>query len=540
MLLLAIAAGAASAQSDPAIDIHGVVTEVGLGLGLSGAEVTIFEFAGPERERKVYATAVTDANGEFRFHPEHFGDFWVEVRKQAYFATVPMDGVSGSIFAKPPTAETGTLVTVSAAHPSLEVRFALMRPGDLMGSVLDENDNPVPGTMVEITMAGSAALARAMAVTDKEGSFSAKMLMPGEYLVKVSPSSLKSVTAISKFSEDDLKVVDEGPQTVYWPGAPDERSASTVRVSPGASVSLGTVRMRTTPSYRARVSMPGCKTDDLPYFNLSTPNGGQVLVQNEGAAPTFFFNSPNVTSCQDLLVKGLKPGSYTFLLSSKRGWAAVAVEVANKNLEVSLTLSAGVDISGRIVAGEGVPPPAFDKIGIAVAPLETGTGAKATPDAKGIFLAYVMGPSHRVSVSGLGDKYYVREVRVDGRAASGAVVRLYQGSQLEIVLDDQPATLTGSVADGDKPFSQPLVFVAKWPSLETTPRPVTGDNEGKFHVTGLEPGEYRVLAVQSTPLPDGQQIGSQMLSRLWSGAEKVTLERGGTQSVALKLSDPLR
>jgi hypothetical protein len=66
-----------------------------------------------------------------------------------------------------------------------------------------------------------------------------------------------------KFSEDELKVVDEGLQTAYWPEAPDERSATPVRVSPGAPASLGTMRMRKTPSYRARVSMAGCKPDDF-------------------------------------------------------------------------------------------------------------------------------------------------------------------------------------------------------------------------------------------------------------------------------------
>ncbi len=111
---------------------------------------------------------------------------------------------------------------------------------------------------------------------------------------------------------------------------------------------------------------------------------------------------------------------------------------------------------------------------------------------------------------------------------------------MEIVLDDRPAAITGSVTEGDRPFSQPLVFAAKWPSLEVTAHPVTGDNDGKFQITGLEPGEYRVLAVQSTPLPDGQQIGSRMLTKLWSSAEKVTLERGGSQNVTLTLSDPLR
>lgn len=152
-----------------------------------------------------------------------------------------------------------------------------------------------------------------------------------------------------------------------------------------------------------------------------------------------------------------------------------------------------------------------------------------------------MGPGHRVSVDGLGNKYYVKEIQVDGRAAPDGVGRLYQGSQIEIVIDDQPAAITGSVSDGDKPFSEPLIFAAKWPSLAVaTLGPVIGDNSGQFHITGLDPGEYHALAVPSTPLPDGQQIGSGMLGKLWSDAERVTVERGGSKAVALKLSDPLR
>lgn len=107
-------------------------------------------------------------------------------------------------------------MTVSAAHPSQEVRFALMRPGEITGSVIDEDDKPVAGLLVEITMAASPALARATAATNQSGSFTAKMLMPGEYLVKVS-RRLNRFAPPSKFSEDDLKVVDESLQTVYEP-----------------------------------------------------------------------------------------------------------------------------------------------------------------------------------------------------------------------------------------------------------------------------------------------------------------------------------
>jgi hypothetical protein len=145
-----------------------------------------------------------------------------------------------------------------------------------------------------------------------------------------------------------------------------------------------------------------------------------------------------------------------------------------------------------------------------------------------------------IGLTGLGGKYYVKEFRVDGRVVPDGDIPLRQGSQLEIVIDDKPATIIGTVTEGGKPFGQPLVFVAKWPTLELSEFSTTGDNDGRFQLTGFAPGEYRVLAVQSTSQPDGQQISPLMLGKFWSSAEKVTLERGESHSVALKLSEPMR
>jgi hypothetical protein len=540
VLLFALIAGCARAQKDPAAEIHGVVTEVGLKPGLAGAEVTLFEFAGPDRVRTFFATTATDMGGEFRFHPERFGDYWVEVKKQSYFAAIPIEGLSS--LPKPLSETTGTLVSVNAGIPSQEVRLTLIRPGELTGSVIDENDKPLPKILVEVTTAGSPLLSSVIAHTDADGSFTVNNLIPGEYLVKLSPALNGSVTVMPQFSEDDLKAVDQTLETVYWPGAPDERSATPARVIPGASATLGTIRMRKTVSYRARVSMTGCQPDDLPSFGVApSSGGGPMFVLNVGGKIQT-FNGLAVTSCQDFLVKGLKPGSYTFRLSSQRTWAAAPVEVTSRNPEVALTMAPGMNVTGRVVAGEDVTLPPLDKLRVTL----TGTefahrNSVSLLDEKGGFGAKdLWGTSHRVQLSGLGDKYYVKEIRVDGRATPEGAVTLQQGSKLEIEIDDQPAAIAGSVTDGDKPFSQPLIFAARWPSLEAPFRPATGDNNGRFQITGLPPGEYRILAVQSAPLPDGQQIGSQMLTQLWSSAEKVTLERGGAQSVSLKLSDPMR
>lgn len=68
----------------------------------------------------------------------------------------------------------------------------------------------------------------------------------------------------------------------------------------------------------------------------------------------------------------------------------------------------------------------------------------------------------------------------------------------------------------------------------------TGDNEGRFQITGLAPGEYRVLAVLSAPIADGLEPTKDILPRLWYRAEKLTLRRGSSPTLALKLADPWR
>jgi hypothetical protein len=524
------------------IQIHGTVTEIGLG-GLAAAQVTVYEFAGPEREKRVLTTTVTGGDGRFQIDLARFGDYWVEVKKEAYFASIPIEGPGSQVSLasqKPPAAETGTLVTVSAAHPTAQVRFSLMRPGGLTGTVLDEADKPLAHMLVELWMAGAPALSHSTAQTDNNGVFHTRTLMPGAYIVQISPRADIFLTPFKKFSDDEMAVIDEGLEGVYWPNARDEASATPARISPGSEASLGVVRLRKTPSYRAHVSMGGCRAENLPVLS--------VIDRANPTSPLDFtrFLLPlarKLDSCEDVIVLALKPGSYTFVLTAKGEFAAAPVEIGNKNREVKLTLTPTADISGGFTASDDVKIPDLSNVRVDLKPAESGAAniSVSRPDVHGIFGAKGLSNlAYRVVCYGLSDRFYVKEIRVDGQPAPDGIVHFYSGSKLELVLDNHPATLTGSVTDRGEAFSQPLIYLVKWPSqVEVKAHPVTGDNSGQFQIGGLEPGEYRILAVSSTPLPDGEQIGLPMLNRLWSAAESLVLDRGETKTSNLTLSDPL-
>jgi hypothetical protein len=58
---------------------------------------------------------------------------------------------------------------------------------------------------------------------------------------------------------------------------------------------------------------------------------------------------------------------------------------------------------------------------------------------------------------------------------------------------------------------------------------------GRFKIGGLAPGEYRVFAMTDDLR---RALGTEELTRVLNRAEKVTVERGSSQSVSLKIVEP--
>jgi hypothetical protein len=207
-------------------------------------------------------------------------------------------------------------------------------------------------------------------------------------------------------------------------------------------------------------------------------------------------------------------------------------------------MAPGADISGRLVPAEGVTAPP-GKTMISVTPVvgQTFQGQTAAVDPAGKFLIRALPSSrHRVSVNGLNGKFYVKEIRYNNLAVADGTITPIAGApaQLDIVIDDHAATISGTVAERDKVTGRVMAVAVKWPviaeglSLLTLSASAPADDQGRFQIGGLAPGEYRVLALTGDMLirVNGDSNG------LVIGAEKVTLERGGSQSVSLKIVEP--
>jgi len=529
--LLWLTAVSAWAQQQRAV-ISGVVMEPGVNQPVADAEITIAEFEFQPHKYNEVAKGKTDLQGAFRFEVDKFSNYLVTAQKPGYSeSTGSLGGAQEQVM-------------VDKDHLQRTVRFALSRNGEITGRVVDdETGMPIPNFHVQVMgihySRGEAIMSGGeVSPTDTDGRFVAKDREPGNYVAQVVPQTLGKERLMTQFTDRDLHAVDTDYANAYWPGGQGLDSASLVQLQSGGSASVGTIRVKKTSFYRVRVSIPS--TGCAPEENLMLE---AQMLQFEASA------GGQVPCGGDFLLRNLQPGGYVLYLfdtgqAEPRKRAVMPFEVTDRNFDIKVSLMTSPDIRGRITIADGAQGP----IPVAVKVTMQTEGRiqfaderqPVTPDADGNFrFSEVALARERLTVSGLGTGYYVKEVRYNGIALTDNIFTTDGASpsqSLEIVIDDKPATVSGTVTDGDKRVGKPYVVLVRWPAspenIFLATKHTTGDDNGQYRFAGLPPGEYRVLAVSPETVPHLDEPG--VLFRMLSGADTVNVDRGASQNLPLK------
>ncbi len=508
--------------------------EPGVNQPVADAEITVAEFVRQPYKYTELTKTKTDLEGAFHFELDKFATYIVTAKKPGYSeSTGSLSGAQEQ-------------VVVDKDHLQHTVRFALSRTGEITGRVVDdETGMPIPNFRVHVM---GVHYSRGEAIwtggdvptTDADGRFVAKDREPGNYIAQVGPQTLGKERLMKQFTDRDLPIVDMDYANAYWPGGQGLDSASLVQLQPGGSASVGTIRAKKTSFYRVRVSIPspGCAPEEKLALDA-------MMLQFEASA------GGEVTCGGDFLLRNLQPGSYMLYLfdmekAEHRKRVVMPFEVTDRNFDIKVSLMTGPNISGRITLADGVqgPMPTTAKIVMQTQGRIEFTDERqpVTPDADGNFrFAEVPLARERVTVSGLGAGYYVKEMRYNGIPLTDNIFATDGGSpsqSLDVVLDDKPATVSGTVTEGDKPVGKPYVVLVRWPAtpenIFLATKRTTGDDNGQYRFTGLPPGEYRVLAVSPQTVPHLDEPG--VLFRMLSSAYTVNIDRGSSQTLALKLA----
>ena len=254
----------------------------------------------------------------------------------------------------------------------------------------------------------------------------------------------------------------------------------------------------------------------------------------------------------DLLIAGFQPGAYRLLLTmikddaAERETASIPFVVKDENVEIMAPLERGVTVNVTAAAAEGAKAIDFSKLRVSFHPLDALPIGEIVMDkemdasGRARFVGIPLGDQD-VLVTGIAHGNYVKEIRYNGHPVVGRTVPLggAMAQEVTILVDDKPAAVTGAVMAGDKPVSDALVALARWPLPGATYHADTRflastDRTGRFQFIDLAPGEYRVVAVRSRGEFEERMPGT--LERELAAAKKIEVGPNVIQNATIELS----
>lgn len=329
------------------------------------------------------------------------------------------------------------------------------------------------------------------------------------------------------FDDKDAEETDLDYQAQYYPEASSPATVLPFTLASRASIDLGDIRLRKVPLYRVRVKTGGACTPEQTVKIEGSPASVEVACGGE------------------ILIRNVQPGKYS--LFGRVGFAPPDMvmarqdfEITDGNREITLSLARGADLAGRVIAAQGADKIPLDSLKFRIMPIPYASTLidprTLSPDADGKFRFENAPPGRRqLQVIGLTDQFYVKQIRFNGAPVASAMFDFAGAASLEIEIDSQPAALTGTVTNRDKPVPGADLMLLRRDDPEFL-RHFTADDNGAFRILGLAPGEYRYFAVSASARERAAEPSA------WAGllaeAEKVVLSRGAAQTVNVKVGEP--
>ncbi len=520
--------------------IRGHVVAADTGQPLRRAQVRLFSMdvaAGGKTENR---QATTDAAGAYEFKDLPEGRFQVNASKGSY---VTMS--AGQTRPNDP----GKPITLRAAELLERMDFSLPRGSVITGRVVDEYGDPISniqiGAMRSDTINGRKQLIPAgrMSPTNDLGEFRVFGIPPGQYVVQATWRGMMPVFTPGGRPDDE-----SGYATTFFPGTVAAGEAQRLTVGSGQTISDVVFAMVTAKT--ARVS--GTVVD-----SHGQPAQGMLMISRNDAG-TFMSGINMAVSIQPdgtFAFANVTAGDYTLRarLTGAKPETSAPVKVAVSGVDITdvrLTAVPPLSAAGRIV----VDPAALQSLASATlsviaAPIDP-MPFERTPARVADDLTFTLeAPAGLMHIAVLGQPagFGVRAVRVGGFDVTDAGIEFKAGRDLtglEIELTNKLTTVSGLVSDtrGETAkdysvivFPQDQNRVTPGSRYVKTGRP---DQDGRFKVSGLPPGEYYAIALDR--IENVSWNDPEFLQSMQPQATTFSLMEAETKTLDLKLRAAVR
>ena len=496
------------------------------------AQITINGQRSPIRRARVIVreaggavhTTDTDTAGQFRLDQLVAGSYRVVVDKPG-FVPIGRDPV----------------IDVQAGQAA-KVTVMMQRGAAIEGRLVTADGEAAMGLTVSAVRLGygpygKKVVAQRQTTTDDLGRFRLHTLMPGEYYIEAVVDPLRMLTAAS--------TPDQKPARTFYAGTSRLNEARVVALQAeeqliNISFTVGTVDL-------ALVTGSVVTSDGKPPASFS------MRIQRAGSPPgevrcvlpsNRTFQCPNVP-----------PGDF-WLLVAARSAPDASVEFSTTRLNVEgqdltnlvVMTGAGVSVAGRVEVEGGVPLPSSARI----AALETdyelpASAAGATSSAAQPVAVAAGGAFSFTSLAGarlfrfdrLPDGWALKGVWLGDTDISDAPTAFTASDpppSVRVVVTPQTGSVEGTVTSADRQSpagARVLVFsddARRWAARSRFIKTVEVGAAGRYRVTGLLPGSYRVVCVDV--LDDGAWEDPDVLAKLApvgtaivvTGTERLTVD----------------
>jgi len=491
-----------SEKTSEVCSVEGAVVKSTTGEGIKRATVELTPIDGVGRQP--YST-LTENNGRFIIRDIAPGRYMINAAVSGY-VQLPAHIDKGD-----------PRIRILELRPGMNMRgieFRLVPPGVIMGTVYDEDGDPVTLAQVRAVRVGGSSAHRQVSEagsgqTNDLGEYRIWGLQPGKYLVAATYQPPQS---------NPGQQSDEVYLPTFHPSTPDASQATVVVVDPGVEASGIDVDIRQAHA----VTVRGRVMVDAPAKSLRGIHVSLMPRASQASYSLSNFGGNVQNDSGDFEIRGVPPGSYNlsaFWNDGKRPlYGRVPVDVSGANLDgVTFVLGSPMTLGGRIRV-ESSNPFDFTRLGLWLLPIDNtmgSGGAEIKPD--GTFVVRnVYDGNYRLRVIGFPETYYVKSAREGGSEMleSGLTVsRSQPPTPLEIVLSPDGGRVDGSVLKDARPVAGAWVVLTPDPThrdREDMYSAKATDRFGRFSLLGLPPGDYKLFAweaVQGTNYNDPDFFG---------------------------------
>jgi protocatechuate 3,4-dioxygenase beta subunit len=517
--------------------VEGVVARADTQEPLKKAWVTLERADGPGRS----SGALTDAAGRFLLTHIEPGRYRLIADRNGFARWG--GGGSGERHAQ-------TVLSISAGQTVRDIRVAMMPAAVISGRVFDEDGEPVMNAHVTALRAAYNEGRRQLqpagySRTNDLGEYRLFGLPAGSYLVNVvmetwaRPALAGTPAQVGGASSEET-----GYAPTYYPGTNDPGSASPIELRPGEEASGTDIAILSTRTVRIRGRIVNAATG-------RGAAGGMVMILPRGSRVGFFapLAQASLQGGQgEFDLRGVPPGSYVLSASSfgegEMLQARLPIEVGPSDMDGLLVpLSRGVDIPGQVRWEAGAALDPSRDLRIFLRPQEesfiaTGASQEWKPDHR-FLLKNVADGNYGIRLMGLPADCYVQSATAGGEDVLAAGIHVAGGrvaGSLEIQVNCKGGTVQGTVMnDQGRPVSG--VTVAVVPEISKRPqlhlfKAATTDQDGRFVLKGLAPGEYKAFAWDR--IESGAYQDPEFLRRYESDGKPVTMGEGSQVEIQLE------